>query len=1087
MKKGLICFLLFLSLPFFMLGVSVEKVGEWGAGEYKDVFVKGNYAYCAAEYGGVDIIDIRDASSPKKVSGYDTEGRALAVFVKDHFAFVADGDNGLVILDASNIFSPVLVGHYGTTRTANGVYVDGHYVYMTDGGHGFMIIDISNPRSPSLLGDYAMDYARNIIVRNALAYVVGDYGVRIVDVSDPSDLKFIGSYNTPGFSMDIDLKDNFLYLANDEDGFRVLDVSNPAKPGLVGEISTSRLPMSVQVVGNHAYIVDRGGVQVIDVSDPSAMTVAGDYESTTGSPVSVFVSNSKAYTADEVNGLHIIDVSNVTAPSFLGKYDSSGFAWEVRGSGNYLYVAHGVSGLQILDASNPAKLKSVSSYDTTSIALSVEVVGPYAYLVDTDDGLIILDVSDPSSPRFLGSIETPGNPLGLFLGGNYAYIAVGDPGIVIFDVSNPSSPVQVGSLSYDGYANNLWLSGSTLYIADGILGFVVVDVSDPSAPVLKSTFEYIEYGVDLFIHGNLAYVAGAYNGLFVLDISDPSSVSLLGNRATPGWVMGMSYSYSDYIFLADGGAGYQIADVYDPTNIRLSGGHDTPGWAHSIYMNGDYAYIADGGSGKVQVFSTQFWGHVKPKISLSRDSILFTTDNDGANTGTQSVRIENIGGGTLNWITAISADWLKCSPSSGVNSGEVFLSIDATGFAPGAYTTHLIISDFRAEDSPAVVEVTLQVYQPGQTAHPFGTFATPLDGSTVSSSVPFTGWVLDDIAVLGVQLFREPVGGKGSLVYIGDAVFVEGARPDVAQTYPGYPNNTKAGWGYMMLTNFLPGDGVYTIHAIATDAEGHQVTLGAKTITVDNANAVKPFGAIDTPVQGGTASGDKYVNFGWVLTPQPNTIPTDGSTITVWVDGVSVGQPVYDQYRSDIAALFPGYANTDGAVGYFILNTTAYANGVHTIQWTAKDDAGNTDGIGSRYFTVKNTVYRESSQSQTSACSSTIGIQSLGFKGLDRSLSPVGIRKGYDDDAPKRMIYPNDRGVIRIHLKELERLQLDFQGPVQMGSPLPIGSTLDKEKEIFYWQPGAGFVGEYRFWFLVEGVDSRKGWMRQKIIISIKP
>ena len=51
-----------------------------------------------------------------------------------------------------------------------------------------------------------------------------------------------------------------------------------------------------------------------------------------------------------------------------------------------------------------------------------------------------------------------------------------------------------------------------------------------------------------------------------------------------------------------------------------------------------------------------------------------------------------------------------------------------------------------------------------------------------------------------------------------------------------------------------------------------------RTITCDNANAVKPFGAIDTPDQGGTVSGTTYTNFGWALTPQPNMIPTDGSS-----------------------------------------------------------------------------------------------------------------------------------------------------------------------------------------------------------------
>ncbi|MDQ1353759.1 MAG: hypothetical protein QG657_4066, partial [Acidobacteriota bacterium] len=236
---------------------------------------------------------------------------------------------------------------------------------------------------------------------------------------------------------------------------------------------------------------------------------------------------------------------------------------------------------------------------------------------------------------------------------------------------------------------------------------------------------------------------------------------------------------------------------------------------------------------------------------------------------------------------------------------------------------------------------------------PFGSFDTPLDGSTTAGSIAVTGWALDDIGIDYVKIYREEGNG---LVYIGDATFIDGARPDVAAAFPGYPNNTRAGWGYMMLSYFLPngGNGTFTFHAIATDTDGATVTLGTKTLSIDNANQAKPFGAIDTPIQGGAASGSNFVNWGWVLTPQPNHIPTDGSTIDVYVDGINLGRPTYNIYRSDIAGLFPGYTNSNGAVGYFYLDTTAYKNGVHSIYWVARDNNGNSDGIGSRYFTINN-------------------------------------------------------------------------------------------------------------------------------------
>ncbi|MGH9665447.1 MAG: hypothetical protein ACRD9L_13570, partial [Bryobacteraceae bacterium] len=249
-------------------------------------------------------------------------------------------------------------------------------------------------------------------------------------------------------------------------------------------------------------------------------------------------------------------------------------------------------------------------------------------------------------------------------------------------------------------------------------------------------------------------------------------------------------------------------------------------------------------------------------------------------------------------------------------------------------------------------------------AAPFGNFDTPVNNSTgLTGNVPVTGWALDNIEVTKVDIWREAVGAepRGALIYIGDAGFVSFVRPDVQAAYPSVPLNYRAGWGYLMLTNFLPnsngvagtGNGTFKLHAIAHDAAGKSFDLGTRTITCDNAHATTPFGTIDTPGQGETVTGT-VVNYGWALTQPPHSIPIDGSTIFVIVDNQVVGHPVYNLYRVDIATLFPGYINSQGAVGYFTLDTGSLTNGIHTIAWSVTDDAGHVAGIGSRYFFVTN-------------------------------------------------------------------------------------------------------------------------------------
>jgi sugar lactone lactonase YvrE len=363
----------------------------------------------------------------------------------------------------------------------------------------------------------------------------------------------------------------------------------------------------------------------------------------------------------------------------------------------------------------------------------------------------------------------------------------------------------------------------------------------------------------------------------------------------------------------------------------------------------------------------------------------------------------------------------------------------------------------------------IRVLVPTSAANPFGSFDTPVDHiSGVAGAIPVTGWALDSVEVSSVGIWREPVGPEptqsNGLVYVGNTTFVPGARPDVQTAYSGLPFNSRAGWGYLLLTNFLPGNGngTYKLHAIATNKLGLIKDLGVKTFTADNAHANKPFGTIDTPDQGGGISGQIY-NFAWALTPQPQCIPTDGSTMTVIVDGVNLGHPVYNQPRSDIMSVFPGYCNTNGAVGFFLLDSTKLTNGLHTISWVVYDNLGRGDGIGSRYFTVANlgaTTMKE------------------GRGSLESGWGPeVSLRRGFGSGSGLEQLAADQNGSYLIDVEELDRIELNL-GATE-GANLPVGSTL--RGGTFYWQLGPGFLGEH----LLNFVRSDRTTMRVRV--SIRP
>ncbi len=323
----------------------------------------------------------------------------------------------------------------------------------------------------------------------------------------------------------------------------------------------------------------------------------------------------------------------------------------------------------------------------------------------------------------------------------------------------------------------------------------------------------------------------------------------------------------------------------------------------------------------------------------------------------------------LNWLCNCPT---SCSRSDARVAGGAFEPITVTfnvaADAPSVVTDSASIQGGGAAQTGTTTDPTtiLKGTPPPFGPPPFGSFDTPYNNSNVSGAIGVTGWALSPSGVYAVDVWREPNPGEAAasngLVLIGTASFVPNARPDVQKAYPAYPNSNAAGWGLQILTNELPfnsfgsilGNGTYRLHAIAHSSADGDSDLGTRTIIVNNAASVSPFGTIDTPAQGGFVSGSSYVNFGWALTPIGSQIPTDGSTIWVYIDKAAVAHPVYNQYRSDVANTFPGLQNSGGPVGYYRMDTTKLTNGLHTLSWVVTDNLGHASGLGSRFINVQN-------------------------------------------------------------------------------------------------------------------------------------
>jgi hypothetical protein len=479
-------------------------------------------------------------------------------------------------------------------------------------------------------------------------------------------------------------------------------------------------------------------------------------------------------------------------------------------------------------------------------------------------------------------------------------------------------------------------------------------------------------------------------------------------------------------------------------------------------------------------------------------------------TPSQTLRLSvlNAPAGQPCWTATSDLPFLTVSPASGCGGASLTVSLANQNYGwVGDYAGSIRISSPGAINSPQFVSVQVRVR--GLSSPPAGAVDTPANGAVVSGSIAVTGWAVDDIGIARVTICRTAVSGEGvppnglcgpNQIYLGDAVSVDDARPDVEALSAATPLNYRAGWGFLVLTNMLPsqGNGTFTLHMYAFDQEGYQTPLGSRVITATNSTAIEPFGAIDTPAQGETISGSNYANFGWVLSRVRRADPPGGGTVTVYIDGVAVGSPVGWTSRSDLNGLFPGYPGLSTALGVYGFSTLAYANGVHTIVWVVIDNAGVGAGVGSRYFNIFNSSGSLTTASAGSAmrpAGPDLGrrLEDLGGREVTAS---VDVREGFGLTTPMRQAGRALDGTRRVSTMERDRLEIRVGG---RGAPaagveyagylvvngelreLPVGSSFDPSRGAFYWQPGLGFVGNYDLMFVRKGADG----VRERIPVRV--
>lgn len=263
-------------------------------------------------------------------------------------------DKTLSIYDVSEPRSPQRSGRYISPDKIWGIRVAGSLLYLAADLSGLTILDISNPTAPKVRGTLkTKGQAKAVVVYQGKA-VVADHmsGLDILDVSDPANPRATGSVFMDGYSRDVALAGSFAYAVDSPTGFYVLDLSKPAD--FVASLQSANGQVVVAPEDSDspkvACVPGRAGLQIFDVSNPAAPTLAATFR-TPGTAIRAAIRGKVAYVADGREGLQVVDLSTPSKPVPAGSFKTQLPARDVAIAGSLVFVVTGTgesSQVQIL-------------------------------------------------------------------------------------------------------------------------------------------------------------------------------------------------------------------------------------------------------------------------------------------------------------------------------------------------------------------------------------------------------------------------------------------------------------------------------------------------------------------------------------------------------------------------------------------------------------------------------------------------------------------------------------------------------------------------------------------------------------------
>jgi hypothetical protein len=389
----------------------------------------GRYVYVATGSHGFEAIAVAEHDEPEAIYGSDLhrivypenfkkfvghnrqlsavarhEGNVLDIQARGEYAYAATGKGGLRIYDIANIdnkgFSepvstaPVSpLGQRFFLRTKSAVAVATPTTLGVDPLRTHIPENEEQPIHPLYGFLYVADKEEGLVIVGNPDLKSKSPGVGTLLDGDPTNnfLKRGLAFNPSGVltgARHLTIAGTFAYILTDK-ALVVVDLDNPLMPKITATIGAPFLhdPRAVAVQFRYAFVVDRDGMKVLEVTDlaqpklePHAFVPFEDARN-------IYVARTYAYVCGGKQGLGIVDVENPAAPKLDQLFTADGHLNDVNdvkigmvAGSAFAFVADGKNGLRILQIvssfDDPAHFSGFSPRPTPKLIATGRTKGP---------------------------------------------------------------------------------------------------------------------------------------------------------------------------------------------------------------------------------------------------------------------------------------------------------------------------------------------------------------------------------------------------------------------------------------------------------------------------------------------------------------------------------------------------------------------------------------------------------------------------------------------------------------------------------------------------------------------------------------